>query len=1073
MPEGAASLLPPFVGRERELAALLSRCRAERAFVVVEGSAGIGKTRLLAELLAHPAVGASFSGRGQHGPGGFAYRPWRMVADAARSVLDPAGAEPPMRAADRIAALLDGREAERQRGARSDPLDPVEPMAMALAEYLTRLGEALSEPALVAIDDLHLADPESLELLSWLLGERVPVRVVAASRPVAEAPDAVTERLAALFDEAELLRLGPLTAEELSELLAASAAELVDEVPTVAAMTGGVPLVVRDLIVAARTGGLAGAGRELLERRLALLAQPVQALVDAVAVIGDDVDPVLLVEVCDLDADDVGKLLAAAAAAGVLECADAARWAFHHPTYRDGVYARLTTDRRTALHAAVLAALRARDPGVSVAVLAEHAAAAGPHVAHDRAIELDRRAAEQALRDGAPTAAVRHYERALDRASTAGLETTGTAPLLLGLGRAQRLAGSPAASDSLLKALQAARSSGDAVLLAEAALAYPPNSGSLGLDAHGDALAEAWLELAERRLGAGHPALRARVRLELALQRHHRLTDEVLLDVVREATEVARRVDDEELAALAFVTAHGSRHHLGEPDDSVAEARRSLVQLDPSAVELWLALHGVVVVQLLRRGAFREARSAIEQLAPAARWSRATAWNLGRWRTALALATGAFAEAEQGMAEVYRIVAGTRHEPAAVDHLAIQSGELLRGRHDPATAVPAVRAWVSERPDVPGYRAALAWVLAELGEAAEGREELAVVVRSLEGEVHDLTWLPTAAMAGLAAAGLGAAETAGRCARWLAPHLDDWVVVASGTVVLGPVALFAGAATEAAGDVAGGVELLRRARTAARAAGARPAAAQAGLVLADALERAGDRDGAAGIRRQVAGELAALGVAVGDAARPARRAPAAPEPPVTGRWVRQGAVWQVGIGDEDATLPDRKGLAIIGVLLERPGDEVHVLELSAAAAGHPGDATAAAPRSEQPVLDDRSVRAFRSRIGDLEAVIAEARAANDLDRAALAQAELDHVVAELARSTGLAGRSRSLDRTVERARVRVTKAVRRALAELRAVAPATASHLETTIQTGTFCAYRPETGHLVAWGGGDPGETGP
>src|SRR5262249_59222814 len=85
----------------------------------------------------------------------------------------------------------------------------------------------------------------------------------------------------------------------------------------------------------------------------------------------------------------------------------------------------------------------------------------------------------------------------------------------------------------------------------------------------------------------------------------------------------------------------------------------------------------------------------------------------------------------------------------------------------------------------------------------------------------------------------------------------------------------------------------------------------------------------------------------------------------------------------------------------------------------------------------------------LEGELAEAEAANDLGRTEILRAELDALTDELARSRGLAGRSRRLGSVAERARVNVTRRIAAALEKIAAVHPAAAHYLETTVRTRT------------------------
>ena len=70
---------------------------------------------------------------------------------------------------------------------------------------------------------------------------------------------------------------------------------------------------------------------------------------------------------------------------------------------------------------------------------------------------------------------------------------------------------------------------------------------------------------------------------------------------------------------------------------------------------------------------------------------------------------------------------------------------------------------------------------------------------------------------------------------------------------------------------------------------------------------------------------------------------------------------------------------------------------------------------------------------------------------------------EPAAAVGLGGRDRRAGSAAERARVNITRAIRAALARIRAHSPALAGHLDATIHTGTFCSYTPDPRAPISW----------
>ena len=145
-------------------------------------------------------------------------------------------------------------------------------------------------------------------------------------------------------------------------------------------------------------------------------------------------------------------------------------------------------------------------------------------------------------------------------------------------------------------------------------------------------------------------------------------------------------------------------------------------------------------------------------------------------------------------------------------------------------------------------------------------------------------------------------------------------------------------------------------------------------------------------------------------------------------------------------------------LLAEHARELHVLELSGA---DPDSSAGASPGA--PLLDGRAKAEFRARLEQLEDDLAEAEAGNDGARATRAREELDALAEQLAQSVGLGGRDRRAASEVERARVRVTKAIKAAIRRIAEADPALAQHLEHSVRTGVFCSYAPDPAARVSW----------
>jgi hypothetical protein len=184
---------------------------------------------------------------------------------------------------------------------------------------------------------------------------------------------------------------------------------------------------------------------------------------------------------------------------------------------------------------------------------------------------------------------------------------------------------------------------------------------------------------------------------------------------------------------------------------------------------------------------------------------------------------------------------------------------------------------------------------------------------------------------------------------------------------------------------------------------------------------------------------------------------------------REGDYWTVAYGGETARLRDVKGLRYLACLLHRPGREVHVLELVHEAEGLPAEPAQGLSsdavvetglrRSRldeaDPLFDPQAKAAYRRRLHELEEELEEARSWGDPERAARAEQEMDALTQELLRGAGLGGRNRTLPSPAERARVSVTKAIRKAVRTIGRHCPALGDHLAGSVRTGRYCSYAP------------------
>jgi hypothetical protein len=169
-------------------------------------------------------------------------------------------------------------------------------------------------------------------------------------------------------------------------------------------------------------------------------------------------------------------------------------------------------------------------------------------------------------------------------------------------------------------------------------------------------------------------------------------------------------------------------------------------------------------------------------------------------------------------------------------------------------------------------------------------------------------------------------------------------------------------------------------------------------------------------------------------------------------------------GDSHRLRPLR-GFGVLRELLRASGP-VSALELLWAVEPPDGDPTlrsAIAAQRGTPVVDQDARDAYVRRVAELEAALDAADRAGDVQHSDSAARELAALRAELRRTQGLGVRTRRAPDAVERARVSVTKLVRRAVAAVGDADAGLGEHLDRSIVTGTECSYTPGAGERIDW----------
>jgi DNA-binding NarL/FixJ family response regulator len=418
-------------GRAAELEAIAGAldavARGERRLLTVCGEAGIGKTRLLAELHAQAAAQrfVVLEGRATELEHDIPLVP---VLDALEDRLPDADALAAL-GSERLGLLAEVLPALAAPGAVRASSGERWRLHRALGDLLALIGA--ERPLLLLVDDVHWADPATRELLEHLV-RRPPadsLLVAIGSRPGPAAEGLLAAQRSSGAVGLVALDLRPLEREPAEELMGGVPAG--SERDRLFAQSGGNPLLLTEL---ARDGGaraVPGGIAAAVGVEVEALPADARSLVRAAAVAGDPFELDVARAIAGLDEEEALAALDVVERRGLARATrDPRRFAFRHPVVRTAVFAGLGAGARLAAHAAAARELAAA--GAPLAAQAQHlvhAAAAG-----DAGAAGTLRAAAADVRPQAPSVAA-DWLLAARRADPAGTEPVVLAETLVESGR--------------------------------------------------------------------------------------------------------------------------------------------------------------------------------------------------------------------------------------------------------------------------------------------------------------------------------------------------------------------------------------------------------------------------------------------------------------------------------------------------------------------------------------------------------------------------------------------------------------------------------------------------------------
>ncbi|MBM4385572.1 MAG: AAA family ATPase [Deltaproteobacteria bacterium] len=714
-----------YVGREALLADLRGAFDAARAgrgrIALLEGEAGIGKTRTLAELARWAReYGVSIaSGAASSEAEAPAFWPWLQVLGA-------------------LGVAPRSRPVPRRESAGAARYELFLEVRVALETALAR------GPLVLLLDDLHAADAGTLELLDALApeleGRALLVAGAYRAEGVALAPP-LARALARVrrHGAVSVLAVPRLSADEIARLVNARTERAPDSAAAekLASLTRGNPLYVVEMLRAsgsALAGGasaaqLAASLQRAIELRLAELSPATLAWLRLAALLGEELDAGVALLAGDAPRERLDEALSARVLERVAPGSERVR--FVHALFREVLEAQLAEREREALHARIAAALRGRDE----AELAHHLLGAGSAGDPPRGIALALRLAGEATALGATDRAANLLGRAAALLlAGARVPEHEAVQVWSGLADARhRLGDALAARAAGERALALARARGSAALLGAATLAY---AGDVTTQRLPQPEIVALLREAIASVGEVDLALRAKLLARLHAEQRFAPHADPGGETLRAALAAARATGDP-LTEFAIVDAPFSG--LWEsvpPAERLPLAERAIERAHAEKSLEWeMRARTNLLNELLARGDLARLREEFARAAAQAQ-EHGAAW-IGYLHelcaSSVAVVHADFERAEQAAQRA--LAAGRRVGIEAAALLAGSQMITLRIEQGRGQEVAGLLRLGGEGPPGPGTACLSAWLWAEAADAAAMRDALARVARDFGGRL--------------------------------------------------------------------------------------------------------------------------------------------------------------------------------------------------------------------------------------------------------------------------------------------------------------------------------------------------
>jgi class 3 adenylate cyclase/tetratricopeptide (TPR) repeat protein len=813
-----------FVGRDAELDELRRRWRdvstaatPKASVALVAGEPGIGKTRLVRELVAEVAAGPGLVLAGRCSDE--LVVPLEPFAEAFRHAVAtwPADASAALTAPE-IEPLL------RPSGQR-DGLPDTERHRLFAAVTETLVAVSARSPLVLVLDDLHWADESSLRLLHHLVRSATCRLLVVGTYRDTEVARGhpLASLLADLRREPSVARLAlrGLAQGDVRRLLAGDGRPSGDEAKLadrITAETEGNPFFVGEILrhlveqghlTEVKEGDGAGSRlrlatmpdridvpegiREVVGRRLTRLSQTANEALAVASVIGRQFPARLLADLADLTLDGALDVVDEAMQARLVQAGDGpATFAFSHALIRETLLGEVSAVRRMRLHLRIGEAMAAS--GAPIAEVAHHLVESG-------AIGDQRTMAEAAL--AAAEDARFRLAAFEDAASIAGralavLEASHHEDLRCDLltvrGDSQIGGGDYGGIETLREAAELAVRLADPARIARA-VTYALRAGVPKPQTA--PFVEASLE-ALRLFGDEPSPVRTRLRTVLALSGETDGDDD-RDTLTREVLDEARAADDDEAVLYATLARADLELALGNGPAAEALLDEGVARIGPGLTEAELPFGSRYFELALLIGDRDRAEIELQRIESNRHLFNTSSWTDRLPRAGFALLDGHLAEAAELAAAEFDSRMGALQAAAILGIVALEQDQA-------ATMLPVLEAEAAKT-GLAAWRAGVALFLLEAGRADEARRWTTGVLDQLGAELGSATGLAIVA------------EVAGQLedpdlARGTAAALDHLGgrTLTSGVLCFGATDRYRGLCAAAAGDLDRAIELLDRGR---------------------------------------------------------------------------------------------------------------------------------------------------------------------------------------------------------------------------------------------------------------------